>query len=243
MKNFIMIDNEMLLDTSGFNTFKRVGTEGFALYCYLLTQQGQRSYCQINIKMIDGFMNRKIEKPKNLFYTKDKTSKVSTMKDRKTIIKHLNSLYNSKLISMEYKKTYGINDMLIIKVKRIETNNFTMISEDLFVDYIYKIGHVGWSLLYILTKLHNEDYGSCSCEGYANPTEEYLNSIIKKNIKTIRAYLYLLKDYKLINICVNERIYKGADAYGVNFYEYIPNNYTVRNRLVDNKYYIERQKE
>lgn len=36
--NFIKIDNDMLLSTDKFNIFERIGTEGFTLYNYLLTQ-------------------------------------------------------------------------------------------------------------------------------------------------------------------------------------------------------------
>lgn len=244
MKNFIMVDNEMMLNNENFNTFTRIGTEGFTLYCYLLTQQGQKSYCQVSLKMIHSFMNRKFENPKSLTYTKTKECKVGTMKDKKTIIHNLNTLNKEKLITLDYKETYGLNEILTIRVTRIETTNFTMISEDLFVDYIHKIGHIGWTLLYILTKLHNGEYGSCSSEGFANPTEEYLKSIIKKDVKTIRAYLYLLKDYKLITIDKNEPIYKGKvykDNKEIDFYEFIPNNYVVKNRLMNNKYYIERR--
>lgn len=239
MKNFIKINNNILTDNNQFNTFKKIGTEGFTLYCFLLTQQGQKSYCQTTIKMIASFMNRDIKNPKELEYSNSKKCRVSSMKDKKTISKYLRLLNANEMIEVKTDMSVKLNDILTLKTKKPDDKNFTMISEDLFVDYIHKIGHIGWSLLCILTKLHNSDFGNCSSEGFANPTEEYLSSIIKKDLKTIRAYLYLLQDYKLIKIEPQKPIYRGLDKNGVEFYEFLPNTYVVKNRLVDNKYYLE----
>lgn len=236
-KNFIMIDNEILLNNEKFNIFSEIGTEGFTLYCYLLTQQSNKTYCQVNIKMIIDFFNRKTRNSKQLI-DGNKQYKVSTMKNKRTIFRYLQKLKNNKFIEIDNLEC-KINKIFTIKIKKIESKNFTRISEELFVDYIYKIGHIGWSILYILTKLHNNDYGSISCEGFANPTEQYLSEIIKRNIKTIRMYLYLLQDYKLIKIENNDAIYKGINSKGIEIYEFLPNNYIVKNRVAENKYYIE----
>jgi len=245
MTNFIMMDNDTLTNTDKFNTFEKIGTEGFALYCYLLTQQGQKTYSQITIKMISTFMDREVDKPKELIYNKNKVCNVGKLKSKKMIIRYLNLLNEYKLIIFDKSINYGINSIIIIKTVRvtdeqIEEYGFTMISEELFVDYIHKIGHIGWSLLYILTRLHNDGYGSISCEGFANPSEEYLKSIIKKDVKTISAYLYMLKKYKLITIEKNAPVFKGKNNHGVEIFDFIPNNYVVKNRLVDTKYYIEK---
>ena len=242
--NFIKIDNDMLLSTDKFNIFERIGTEGFTLYNYLLTQQAQKAYCQINIKMIISFMDRETRNGKDLLYI-NKTCKVSKLKSRKLALKNLRILRDNELIKLdtdEKELTYGLNEIITVKVSKIETNNFTMISEDLFVDYIHKIGHIGWSLLYILTKLHNDNFGSSTSEGFANVSQQYLKSIIKRNEKTIGAYLNLLESYKLIKIEKNEAIYRGENKHGQEIYEYVPNNYIVKNRLSDNKYYIQPKK-
>lgn len=236
-KNFIMVDNDILTNTEELNTYNKIGTQGFALYCYLLSQQNNKSYCQVSIKMIDTFMNREVKNPKLLDY-KNKECSVATLKSKKIILNFLKVLNNNEFIELDLDVDYKPNDLITIKVKKCENNKFTMISEELFVDYIHKIGHVGWSLLYILTNLHNYDRGGCFSCGYANPSEEYLKKITKKDIKTIRAYLYLLQDYKLIKIERQERITKGVNMYGVEVYEYLPNNYIVKNRLSDNKYYV-----
>jgi len=236
-----MIDNNMLMDNDNFNTFEKIGTEGFALYCYLLTQQGQRNYSQMTLKMISTFMDREVKNPKDLNYNKNKVCKVGNLKSKKMILRYLNLLNEYKLIKFDKSINYGINDIIIIKTLRIESEDgFTMISEELFIDYIHKIGHIGWSLLYILTRLHNDGFGSISCEGFANPSEEYLKSIIKKDVKTISAYLYMLQSYKLITIEKNNPIFKGTNNHGVEIFDFIPNNYVVKNRLVDNKYYVEK---
>lgn len=236
--SFIMMDNSFLINNDELNTFQKIGTEGFSIYCYLISQQAQKSYVQVNTKMIIDFMNREVKNSKKLNYGK-KTCDINTMKSKKTIQKYLKVLRNNELIEYD-EKNYKLNDFITIKVKTlVEENDFTVISDELFVDYIHKIGHVGWSLLYILTKLHNSDYGSISSEGFANPTEEYLKSIIKKDIKTIRAYLYLLQEYRLIKIEPQDPIYKGVDKNNIEVYEFLPNNYIVKNRLIDNKYYVE----
>jgi hypothetical protein len=89
-----------------------------------------------------------------------------------------------------------------------------------------------------LAKLHNKDYGSDTGIGFANPTQEYMSAIIKRDIETIRAYSYMLQNQKLIKIEEQEKVFKGYNSDGESVYEPFPNNYIVRYRDSENKYYI-----
>lgn len=239
MNNFIRISNETLEDTNNYNIFRRIGTEGLMLYTYLLYMAGNKQSCQVNIKMIQQFINRDYYKRPSIKYSKKKIYKIGLLQDKKTIIKYIKVLKREGLISIKNNIDFKINDFILIEIKNIDyTKGFTCISERLFEDYIYKIGHIGWSLLLILTKLHNNTYGGTGCLGFANPSEEYLSAIIKRDIETIRAYLYLLQKQKLIKIEKQMVIPKGIDKDGKIIYEYTTNHYIVKNKLSDNKYYL-----
>ena len=101
---------------------------------------------------------------------------------------------------------------------------------------------MGFSLLYILTNLFNKDYGGEYSEGFANPSEKYLSNVIKRDVNTVRVYLYLLQKQKLIKIEPQPKILLCYNKDGEEVFQYIPNHYIVKNKLIDNKYYIDFKK-
>ena len=243
-KSFIRIKNEFLDNTTNDNIFCRVGTEGIMLYTYFLYLAGNKQSFQVSIKMIQQFINRNYKDRPEITYSKKKIYRIGLLYDKKTIVKYIRALKKEKLIIITNGSKFNINDFMLIELAEVEyIKGFTSISDGLFVDYIHKIGHVGWSLLFILTKLFNSTYGGEYSQGFANPSEEYLSIIIKRDIETIRAYLYLLERKKLIQIEKQPVILKGVDKNGKDIYEYTPNHYIVRNQLTDNKYYLDFDKD
>jgi hypothetical protein len=248
---FLKISNELIKgqDEQGINSFKLIGTEGFTLYTYLLYQQNNNQNVSINIRMIQSFLCRNYDKRLVLDYKnkEGKPCKVSLMKDRKTIINYLQYLYEQKYITihniddilLQHNKfnSIGINDILIISCNYIAKDRYTLIPSDLYFDYIHKIGHIGWSLLVILSNLHNETFGNNMSNGFAYPKEEYLAETINKGITSTKQYLYLLDKLKLIKIEEQPNIEiitsKGKEI------TYTRNHYIVKWKLQGNKYYIQ----
>jgi len=238
-KNFVRIKNEFLDNTEDDNIFVRVGTEGMLLYTYFRYIAGNNDTFQVSIKMIHQFINRDYANRPDIIYSKKKVYKIGLLQDKKTIVKYIKALEKEKLIIIKNDTKYKLNDFMLIELVETEyIKGFTAVSNELFIKYIPKIGHIGWSLLLILTKLFNNTYGGTGCEGFANPSEAYLSRIIKRDIETVRAYLYLLQKQKLIKIELQPVIQKGTDKYGKNIFEYTPNHYIVKNKLIDNKYYL-----
>lgn len=255
---FIKIDRD-IFNSDERNLFNYIGTEGFALYHYLLMMQGNKSFCQVSIKMIQNALSFDYDNRPQIEYHRNKIHKISTLKDKKTIIKYLNLLQLNKCIEVREDIPAGINDFMIIKCNELKVikneidnkvddnvkeqekyNGFLAFPEELFVDYIYKIGHIGFALLSLLGKLHNINFGGIGCEGFANPSEEYISKVIKKDTDTIRAYLYLLHDLKLIKIEQQNPIEgENYDKYGRLETIYLSNHYIVKYKLPQNKYYID----
>ena len=239
MKNFIRIDNEWLTNANQGNIFERIGTEGFSIYCVLLHIRGSSNKFQMNIKQVQQILSRDYEKRPEIKYSANKVNCINVTKGIRTIKKYLNVLEREKLIEVEDSiDDLGINDYLIVDILESEyTKGFTAIANDLILDYIHKIGHVGFSLLYILTNLFNRDYGGEYSEGFANPSEKYLSNIIKRDVNTVRVYLYLLQKQKLIKIEPQPKILLCYNKDGEEVFQYIPNHYIVKNKLIDNKYH------
>ena len=220
------------------NTFSKVGSKGVFLYSYLLYSQGSNSSCTVNIKMIQTFLNRDYDKRPEVNYGK-KNHKIELLKDKDTILKVLKALHNCELIKINnIDSIVNINSFIVIECNIFKNSNYIAISNKLYLDKIYKIGHIGWSILCLLSKLFNNSYGSKSCEGFANPSQEYISSVIKVNRNTISAYAELLEKLKLIKISKQGFKVVGTDGFGNEIKEYLPNNYVVKHMLQENKYYL-----
>jgi hypothetical protein len=235
---FLRISYKFFDNTDVDNLFTRVGTKGFFIYSYLLYQQGNKGTCEVSMKMIQTFLNKDYDNRPTIQYRKNKECKIELIKEPRTIAKYIQLLADNKLIKIhnQYKR---INDVIIITCNTFNDDLFIPMPEQLFIDKIYKTGHIGWSLLCLFTKLFNKEYGSISCEGFCNPSQEYISSIIKTDVDTIRSYSYLLEKLKLIKILPQEKVYKCIDSKGTEVYEYLPNNYIVNHKLQENKYCIE----
>jgi len=240
-KYFIKINNEWLINANENNIFTRIGTEGFAIYCVLLQIKNNNDKFLVNIKQIQKILSRDYDKRPEITYSEKKINYINVTKGARTIKKYLTALAREKLIETEENiDKIGINDFMIINIPEENyPKGFTPIANDLIIDKIHKIGHVGLSLLYILTNLFNKSYGGEYSVGFANPTEKYLASIIKRDVNTVRAYLYLLKDKKLIKILPQPKILLCYNKAGEEVYQYISNHYIVNNKLSGSKYYLE----
>lgn len=232
--NFIRINNEWLFDTSEGNIFVRIGTEGFTTYCALLYIKGNKNKFQVSIKEIQNVLCRNYDKRPIITYSKKKSNYINVIKDTRTIKKYLKLLIRENLIKIEGDiekiDKIRINDYMVINIIQKEyKKGFTPIIYDLILDKVHTIGHIGFSLLYILTSLFNKNF--------ANPSEEYLKNVIKRDRNTVRTYLYLLQEKELIKIFPQSPILLGKDKNGKDLYKYVPNHYIVNNKIPGNEYY------
>jgi hypothetical protein len=251
-ETFLKIEHE-LFDAEK-NIFELAGTEGFTLYCTLLYHQANSPSIYVRLKDIQTFLTREYDKRPSIIYSKNKTNQISCLKDKKTLAKYLKTLVRLKLINIlnltdivhkhnstedEFNFEYiNATETLLIKVDKLETDKgWNGISTELFEDYIHKLGHIGWSILCLLSKLHNINYSNTLDGGFANPTEEYMCKVLNRNESTISAYLYLLDKLKLIKIIPQEPIYK-VNKYGMEELCYIPNHYIVKHKINGEKYFL-----
>ena len=219
-QNFIKINNRFFYDKEGKASvlFKMIGTDGFTILCYLTMIQINLPAARTNIKDILDFTG---------------------IKDKRTAVKRLKTLQKNKIITVDKDiSKINVNDILSIKINELVSktdDNFTTISSNLFSDYIHKIGCNGWSILCLLTRLHNNTY---SDNGYANPSHEHIRRVIGLSITTIKKYIDILADNKLVKAEEQTPTFLFTNTYGKDIYESYPNKYIVSNRLKNNKYYL-----
>jgi hypothetical protein len=190
--------------TTNENIFKNIGTEGFSIYSYMLWKLDGNLILTTSIKEIKEFLTRNYDDRYSLQYN-TRISKVPCLKDKETISKYLDVLLSKKIIklinlddlfnksnqidinSFSFQKV-NANSLLIIELSNKYSEDIFEIQNDLFVKYINKVGHIGWSLLcslyYEFVKFDKNKY------------KIYLNdfiSILNRNKETIKAYLKILK--------------------------------------------------
>jgi len=239
MKDFIQVKYKFLnLDENNINPIHTIGTEGFLLYHYFLYEQGNKPICNLSIRMIQEFLNRDYDKRPIITYTKNKCNPVSLMKSKKTIVKYLKILVNNKYIKIHNGVPSNINKPMIIQCVKTEETGFDAFPIALFINKIHRMGHIGFTILCLLGKNFNSTYGTISCEGFANPSEEYISKVTNRDFKTVRAYLRLLESQKLIKIKKQPAIVKGVNEYNYPIYEFINNHYEVGYKMQNNKYYL-----
>lgn len=230
---FIQISHSFFKQEENITSFYEIGTEGFAIYCYLLLMQGNSSVAQISIKMIRDFLNRDVTKKKKT---------IEGLSDKRTILKYLIALQRVGLIEGLDKvidKNIHLNDTLLIRVVKDTTNGWSGISENLFIENIHKLGHIGWSLYCLLFKLHNMSFGGQAGNyGFANPSEKYMGEVLNRHENTIKAYLPLLEKYHLVKI-IPQEVQAYVNPNGETEYKYMPNHYIVKAKAYpDDKYFI-----
>lgn len=231
---FLKISNKFFNLDDEITLFHKIGTEAFAIYSYLLYKQKNGSCVEVSIKMIREFLNRDVTK-------KRKTT--DGLNDRRTILKYLMALERNQLITnigIELNKSTKLNDILIIRVKNDFEGSWSGISEDLFIENVHKLGHIGWSIYCLLFRLHNESFGGqlAGAYGFACPSEEYMAKVLDRHPSTIKNYLPLLKKYGLVDI-IPQKGQTYWNASGEEVCKYLPNHYYVRAKAdPGNKYYI-----
>lgn len=222
-KAFLALDNNFFTyNESDLNFFERYKTDGFTVYSYILYSRNISGVTQCTIKDIISFLN------------------CQGMKDKRTIERLLIRLHKNKLINIQnIKPKIGLNDSLIIQLNISEMKNgFTPMSSNLFIDKISKIGHVGWSILCLLTKLHNKNFGGLGCVGYATPTEEYIGKVVNRHVSSVKNYLQILEQNRLIKIIPQDPIYLDNEE-GYEIVKYLPNKYEIKNKMTGTKYYLD----
>jgi DNA-binding transcriptional regulator YhcF (GntR family) len=108
-------------------------------------------------------------------------------------------------------------------------------STNLFIDTIQVIKGYGWSLLCLLSMLHNYTYATVNWSfGYANPSIKGMADTLNIGETTVKKYINILKEQKLIQVINQESNYIGD-----NEFENFNSHYIVQNRIPDNKYYLD----
>lgn len=278
-KSFIKIPNSLFTipkneygEEMGSTIFKQIGTEGFTIWSYLLYTQGIQISAQTNVKRIIGFLNRNNNKNTSTKKSKDKSK--NGLNDPRTIKKYLNILYKAKMIILEQFEDDEINndtnnipnnsyftnirsdEELFIQVNDMDDGNgFSIISSQLFFDYIHKIGHIGWSIYCLLFKNHNINFGNTDPDneymtgyanyGFANCSEEYISKILNRSRATISKYINKNKyiPNELVKIDVQGKVKYTNQRTDEEIEVYVPNHYIVHAKYEpENKYYIETKK-
>lgn len=221
-QNFIKIEHGFFGTKDNKETiFKNINPEGFGLYIYLREEQGYRPELNITLKQI--------------------LDRFEFIKLKKTILKYLMALKNNDLIKCDSitQKT-NINQPLIIKVKKkVFDTSFNCISSELFYKYINTIDFKGWSLLCLLSSYHNYEFSSCITDyGYSNPSEDTIAKVLNISTSSVKKYLKILKQNKLIKIVEQQPILNGFDVNGNELWTFVPNHYIVKHKIVGNKYYL-----
>ena len=235
MQSFIKISNTLFesnikdsIDTG--TIFNRIGTGGFTILCLLQVIQEYGSISTIRITDIKEKLN---------------------IKSTATVTKYLCALLREDVISINNKTCDS-------KFKSLELLNYTInssyvnplfyvpISVELFLNKIKTIGFNGWSLLCYLTKLHNYNNGAIDSDsiiylsGYAYPTVEHLSDILCiGSHNTIEKTLELLENLQLIKIIKTDRVIAYTSPSGKVRHKKVNNKYIVYNKLPDNRYFIE----
>lgn len=267
-KTFIKIPNSLFTiernefgEEIGISIFKQIGTEGFTIWTYLLYTQGNQVSAQTTIKRINSFLNRN----KN---TRNKKSK-NGLNDTRTIKKYLNVLLKINMITVEQfidedeMELFGeqistidftntrADEELFIQVNNMDDGNgFSIISLQLYFDYIHKIGHIGWSIYCLLFKNHNVNFGNTNDDeysmknyGFATCSEEYISKILNRNRSTISEYITNVIPDTLIKTLPQESTTWDDFKTDTKIQTYMPNHYIVRAKYdPENKYYIDTNK-
>ena len=236
MINFIQVDNNIYLNEE---IIKRIGAEGYTLYCLLLIKQSGNEFVDFSIGSLLAYTNR--TNTTKLKYS-DKNRDVPKLKSLKVIRPYLKALESEGLITLISKcdlLKIKSNDTVLCTVKsKCSDKGFIQISHKLFINTIDKIGHNGWLIYSLLYRHHNSTYGSESSDGYANPSLEYMENKLGISRKTISIYLNLLESLKLIQIIKVPPVITGQTPQGHSIYKNFPNNYIVRARCKGDKYYV-----
>lgn len=235
-QQFIKINNHFFYDSNGNTSIwiHQIGTLGFALYCYFLIEQREKSFILTDVQQM-------------LLET--------SLSTKNTIIKYLHILYDKKMIKLErpyikkkkdednneVEQEIGLHEKIKITCNKKISNadaNFTAMSCDLFRNKIKTIGHIGWNILCLLTKLFNYNYSDTpGCIGYCNPSYEHISKVLGISENPISESIKMLDNISLIKIYEQKKKEYSDCNNNVKYYSY-NNQYLVYNKVPDNMYYI-----
>jgi hypothetical protein len=239
-QQFIKINNHFFYDSKGETSIwiSKIGTLGFALYCYFLVEQGERKsiLTDINQILLETKLCTKSTLSDYIYLLQDnKLLKLERPYMKPNLKLRKDRLGNEKppRIQLHEKFKISCNE----KSYKLE-NNFTIISCDLYKNKIKIIGHIGWSILCLLTKLFNYNYSDTPGSiGYCNPSYEHISNILGISANPISDNIKILENVSLIKI-YNQKKKEYIDHNNrMQFHSY-NNQYLVYNKIPDNTYYI-----
>lgn len=226
---FIKISNEFFDGQNEQSMTSKIGHVGFTIFSCILIEKGSKSHALLTIKNIKA---------------------ITCITDTRTIVKYIKLLMYNKLISIDditIDSKIKINDNLLIHINPewSEPEKFTIMSEELFMNKIQLIKPIGWTLLCVLSKLHNYTYGTLDSEhnlfytGYASPSEESLMYYVSVSSKsTINEYINILENLQLIFVIRNDRVDVFGNENEPYSFKRVNNKYIVNNRIPKNRYFL-----
>lgn len=221
--NFVKINNDLFNEVekgSGITKISCIGCEGFTLYTYLLSIRSLAGQTIITPKMIKEYFKE-----------------IRGFKDTTIIIKKIKLLHDLNIITitnLEQYRKIKLNDPLLISIDDLK--KYQVIPVSLMDDKLVKIGVIGFTILCLLVKLHNND------NGYSNPSHLYIAEVLGLNKSAIIKYIKILEKEKLITVKVQDIFFK-EDDYGIPLLNRLNNQYKV-NYLINkkDKYYMPKEK-
>lgn len=235
---YYSISNDFVSRDNG--KFKVLGLDCFAIYNYLILKQGLSESSNFTIKELISYFNRSSDK---ILKYSNRQVKISKLKDTRIIKKCIQHLIGLKYINSDTNiEGINVNSTIIYSIdsKTIrEDGNYSRIDNELFKNYIHKIGHIGWSIYFVLYRLHNETFGGEQSQGYATPSIKYIEEVLGISNKTIISYIELIENCKLVSIHRSEPEIIGQDKDGNDLYKTPSNQYLVKAKCKSYKYYIE----
>ena len=206
-------------DTNGTEIHK-IGTQGFALWAYLLMLQGANNILPITIDYISNKIN------------------VSGLKDKtvvKNILINLRRLENIKCDPLENIRP---KELIFISIPKYDEDGYSTINTQLIVDYLHKIGHVAFTLYCLMYKEHNRSNGNPESNGYCQRLTSWFADRLGIARKTVEIHIK-----KLPNKLVTVKEMPPMQDYNVKgelIYTQQPSRYYVHAKYeIDNIYYIE----
>lgn len=219
-----MIDFKLLTTKDRTGLISNIGTDGFLLYCYLVGNQSLYESNYVSVKQIQ-----------RTFYNQ--------IKDARSIVKYIDLLHKNNIITIkeDISGSTRIGIKSIIEYTIDKPKQFLTIPISLFLNEIEVIGSVGFAILTLFSKMHNNSFGGIGSGGFSNPSVDYIADVIGINRKTVFKYIGLLEKQKLLKV-EKQGMIQYENEYGNITYRNESNHYFVQHIVNPNcKYYIERK--
>lgn len=214
-----MLNNHMIIQNALFgqyghpNTskFNAIGTKGFTILSFLVYQSGNYQFS---------------------FTSKGQIAKFTGL-DRRAVDRYLKLLIANKLIEVDNNPS-GANDLFLVDLSNYYNlqGGYELLPKDIFQKFYYKeLDPVSWSILCLLSKMHNVNFGNeLSSQGFTSISEQSIGEYINTSKNTINKYVEVLKKLELIKVKDGKDIIVGYSVDGSPAYQYSCNQYFINHK-------------